>query len=330
VTQAFFWMAGYDGCGYYRMQLPAENLRRQQFWQTDADVILSSGWAENDVIVGQRIYMNEEGASPVLNFIKICQDPATIAVFEMDDNLMATPESNPAFEVFSDEAVQQNLKACASMADLVTVSTEPLRDVMLAYNPNVEVVPNFIDAEMLRVERLRLKLPTIGWAGSSTHSDDFAVLGDAIGEAMLMQPKSLACIMGGEKSYDMGIPKNRLKRFRWVSNPRQVSRFTREFDIGIAPLAKNQFNESKSHIKVLEYAALGIPTVASNVTAYNEMVIDGVTGFLVDTPKEWRDALLTLLNDEELRERMGRAARKHASQFTIQRNVHLWSEALSC
>ena len=38
-----------------------------------------------------------------------------------------------------------------------------------------------------------------------------------------------------------------------------------DFDIGVAPLAYNVFNRSKSDIKVLEYASLGIPAVASDV-----------------------------------------------------------------
>lgn len=328
MKQALFWMAGYDGCGYYRMLLPATNLPDDR-WKCHASVLSGNDWPRYDVIIGQRIYMNEEGMAPVENWVQMCNDPGMMTVYEVDDDLFNVPEGNPAFDVFADEGVQNNIAYCAARADLVTVSTEPLRDVMLKYNPNVDVIPNFIDESMLKVERIRNKWPIIGWGGSATHGLDFDVLGDAIGEAMLLQPQSLAFIMGGERSYSAGVPSGRLKRIPWVRDPAKVWKWTREFDIGLAPLANNAFNESKSRVKVLEYAALGIPVIASDVPAYREFVDHGVTGFLARSQREWREYIRELLNDEPLREKMGAAARAKATQFTIQGNIHLWEEALN-
>jgi glycosyltransferase involved in cell wall biosynthesis len=328
VKKVLFWMAGYDGCGYYRMQLPADNLPKDR-WDPTVSTNSGSDWPRFDVIVGQRIYMNEEAMSPVLNWVNMARDLGTRTVYELDDNFFAMQEDNPAYEVFSDEAVLNNVRACASMADLVTVSTEPLREVMLDFNPNVNVVPNFIDESWLRVERIRNKWPIIGWAGSATHSNDWKVVGDAVGEAMLMHQESLAFIMGGQKHYAGSVPQNRLKWTPWVRNPAKVCNWTREFDIGLAPLASNPFNESKSRIKVLEYAALGIPVIASDVLPYREFVDHGITGFLANSPKEWREHLLYLLKNPIIREEMGMAAKEKAAQFTIQANIGLWDQALS-
>ena len=40
-------------------------------------------------------------------------------------------------------------------------------------------------------------------------------------------------------------------------------------DLSVAPLVKNDFNDSKSNIKVLEAAAMGFPLIASNSFAYD-------------------------------------------------------------
>ena len=64
--------------------------------------------------------------------------------------------------------------------------------------------------------------------------------------------------------------------------------------------------------------------VAADLPPYREFVIDGVTGYLVRTPEEWRARLTELISDEAARQEMGAKAREHAAQFTIQRNWKLW------
>jgi glycosyltransferase involved in cell wall biosynthesis len=100
-----------------------------------------------------------------------------------------------------------------------------------------------------------------------------------------------------------------------------------DFDIGLAPLADIPFNYSKSHLKALEYAALGIPVIATDLPPYRDLVIDGVTGYLVSSPQEWDKRLTELINDQAAREEMGAAARKRAAEFTIQGNWQLWESA---
>lgn len=71
----------------------------------------------------------------------------------------------------------------------------------------------------------------------------------------------------------------------------------------------------------LEAAASGIPVIARDAGGLREAVIDGVTGILIsadpaagdgDDPRLWAEAIERLLGDEELRDRMGAAAREHA------------------
>jgi glycosyltransferase involved in cell wall biosynthesis len=100
-----------------------------------------------------------------------------------------------------------------------------------------------------------------------------------------------------------------------------------DFDIGIAPLVPTVFAETKSHIKALEYAALGIPVVASDSAAYRDFVIDGVTGFLVKRDHEWARRLGELINDDAMRTEMGVKARELASQWTIQKGWQEWESA---
>lgn len=68
----------------------------------------------------------------------------------------------------------------------------------------------------------------------------------------------------------------------------------------------------------LEAAACGTPTVASDAPGLRDSVVHGRTGLLVphDDVDSLAAALDRLLADEDLRERMGSAARLHAEGFT--------------
>lgn len=68
-------------------------------------------------------------------------------------------------------------------------------------------------------------------------------------------------------------------------------------------------------IAFVEAASAGIPQVAGRSGGSAEAVVDGVTGFVVDQPRDGRavgEALERLVADQTLRTRMGRAARARA------------------
>jgi glycosyltransferase involved in cell wall biosynthesis len=65
---------------------------------------------------------------------------------------------------------------------------------------------------------------------------------------------------------------------------------------------------------IIEAAAMELPAVATTVTGLVDAVVDGVTGILVP-PKDittLRDALIKMVNEPDLRRRMGQAARERA------------------
>lgn len=74
---------------------------------------------------------------------------------------------------------------------------------------------------------------------------------------------------------------------------------------------------------IREAMSVGRPVVATDVGFVSEGVIDGVTGFLV--PRADAEAIskkvLTLLSDEKLREKMGRAAHEYAKQAFNWHNI---------
>jgi glycosyltransferase involved in cell wall biosynthesis len=87
-----------------------------------------------------------------------------------------------------------------------------------------------------------------------------------------------------------------------------------------------RFNAYKSGLKAQTYSALGVPTVATDISYYRDVIGHGQTGFLVRTSAQWKAALSALHNDPELARAMGVRAYEREMQQTFESKVYLWND----
>lgn len=310
-----FWYA--DACGYYRIALPFDALRDLGGHEIDTNV----GWNDRSrgypIVIGQKVSRTEalslwRGLAPGRNLI-----------YELDDDLWSIDPTNFAAAATNSDATLDAAEQAVMVANLVTVTTEPLADKVRKINPNVVVLPNHIDARLLQMQRPKRDKLTIGWAGGDSHIRDLLLIAPELRRVLRDNPQVDFHNIGTDFRKLMKIPG------RFTQWKIQVWDYYAEidFDIGLAPLVKSTFNESKSHIKALEYMALGIPVIASDVEPYRQLVRHGVNGFLVRQPHEWRSRLRELINDPDLREGMGREGKETAAKWTIQEGWKLWESA---
>ena len=87
--------------------------------------------------------------------------------------------------------------------------------------------------------------------------------------------------------------------------------YIRNFDIGVLCSTSEGLSNT-----LIEYAASGIPAVATNVGGNGEVVVDGKTGLLVPpkNPQKLAESVDILLKDNDLRRRLGDSARKMATE----------------
>jgi glycosyltransferase involved in cell wall biosynthesis len=81
------------------------------------------------------------------------------------------------------------------------------------------------------------------------------------------------------------------------------------FHVGLMPLEDDLWAKGKCAFKALQYMALGIPALVSPVGMNTEVVQQGQNGYICATPMEWENCLRQLLNNPELRQQLGAAAR---------------------
>jgi glycosyltransferase involved in cell wall biosynthesis len=81
--------------------------------------------------------------------------------------------------------------------------------------------------------------------------------------------------------------------------------------IGLSPLRESAFNRSKSAIKAMDYAALGLAVLASDMPVYRGSVADGPAGQLVaNNSQSWYAALAWLVRNRDLRVSLAAGARQ--------------------
>jgi glycosyltransferase involved in cell wall biosynthesis len=98
-----------------------------------------------------------------------------------------------------------------------------------------------------------------------------------------------------------------------------------ETDIGISWMPDDLWSRGKCGLKVLQYMAAGLPVVANPVGVQVELVQHGETGFLVQTPAQWREAISRLVHDPSLRRRMGQAGRRRVeAEFSVTAGATRW------
>ncbi|GAP13953.1 glycosyltransferase [Longilinea arvoryzae] len=232
-------------------------------------------------------------------------------VLDLDDHLLALPTNHPdrLSKVFTGSLVAL---FCAIMeVDAITVTSPALKEVLEPYNPNIYVLPNYLDADIWHFrqpEPASNPDPTrILFMGTPTHRPDLEMISDALVNVAEKYNDHISFIFcGAEPPEELAGYKNT----RYI--PMQIQGYQAfvneiqkiEADIAIAPLDNNLFNRCKSSLKYLEYSAMGLPGIYSKVTPYSAVIDDGKMGYLAESNDEWEEKLRLLVEDRSKRQDM--------------------------
>lgn len=307
MKRVFAWQTDTAGCFLYRLKWPLEALPPDQFqvaWGAPGEDVF-----DNDVVIWQR------GAEPSELWEQLCRDSSVLAVYDIDDDLMnVDPVMGIIHDIYAPKegTIRRNIE----MADVVTVSTPKLAEYLFQFNRNVVVLPNCLPRSWQRNPVADARPPIVGWAGSMFHGWDF----DGI-PAQLEQLQANVDVRFETWGANY-FGRMQVATYGWTTMESYHPNMT--FTIGIAPLKHSVFNDRKSHCKLLEYGARGVPAVASNWGQYSEWITDGVNGFLVNDHTQWADALMALC-DHETRRVMSLGAVAKAAEYTIENQISRWA-----
>jgi len=307
---------------WYRCNTPGSELAKvghnvrvkARFNQTDLD------WC--DVLLVQRLWQ-----PVVLDAVRSMNEAGKLTVFDVDDDYWSLHTTNPAYEAWQTPGTLSSLASVIKACRRVTTTTAPLAARLKLINPDVRVIPNSLPGDLWPKSPKSLLHDgplVVGWAGGSSHYIDLREVAAIFPQILEQFPQVEVQLIGGRPDWFPAHERISSTKFAPIEEyPGLLSKF----DVGLAPLEDTRFNSAKSDLKVVEYSMIGLPIIASKVPAYVDSIRQGEAGFLAPSPKDWLRYLKTLIEQPDVRVRMGAEARKWAETRVIARTIGLWLDA---
>jgi glycosyltransferase involved in cell wall biosynthesis len=328
-VRCHFWAADSAGSAYYRAYLSSTSLQ----WlghQSSGGQRLPQDWEQLNALVGCRIA--QSGPTQMWQHLK--QETNTRLVLDLDDDYFHIDPSNVRAREVWDKAMLDRLAANMAVADVVTCVTESLAAVLRDYAEDVRVIPNGLPAQYLgrpRDYEAAGRPLNVGWAGTSSTVAELPEVVRALNRiSQYGRPDGVMVRLvgiGPEQAMGLGLRGRQIGALGWVERIEHYLHAVSEFDVWCAPYRDTAFNAAKFPTKWLESSVLGIPLIASDTPAYRRVIRHGENGFLVKYEHEWGRLLKRLVDDPELRQRVGMTARGEASG-SIMQALHVQWEAV--
>ncbi len=184
------------------------------------------------------------------------------------------------------------------------------------HNPNTIVIPTTIDLDYHQKKPQQKKEITIGWTGTHSTMKHLEIIKPIISKLEEKYRFSFLVISDKPPSFQL----NSLQFTPW--NKETEIEDLNKIDIGIMPLYNSEWEKGKCGFKGLQYMSLGIPTVMSSVGVNIEIIEQGENGFLIEHEEEWLKVLTLLINNKELRTKVGQAGQKTIlNRFSVKANT---------
>lgn len=350
-----------SGCGQYRVLLPAESVNSRSdelnMRVTTNDHLGADATFENNVYQIRRV--DVPAGVKVVSFQRPIQAamagaiawlktrrPDIGIVVELDDDLLNVPVSNTAYSQiqpkYNPTENTKWLRDAIRNCDVLTVSTSEL--ARRYSNPKYRtcVVRNGVPASMLDIPARTLTRDResndriVGWAGYvGTHPGDLQVTSGALADIVGADRTGGRTVSfrnigpGDGVAAALGLQSRDVEASGWLE-PDLYRAALGELDVGIVPLEDNVFNRSKSALKALEFAAAGVPVIASNLPEFVELQKAGMPLWLVkNRRREWHSALqhVLSLDDDELAD-LGASHREFVRRnATVDHRAEDWARA---
>ncbi|OPY00753.1 MAG: hypothetical protein A4E61_01883 [Syntrophorhabdus sp. PtaB.Bin184] len=261
--------------------------------------------SRSDVVVVQRLL-----PSPMkLSLLKVF---AKKMVYDFDDAVMYGSKGESATRRKRFAAIVRASKAVLCGNSFLMEEAGRYRDSGIHYMPTTVD----IDEYPVKVHEER-KTFVVGWIGTSStlrYLDGIRELILSITEMEGLEFRVIA-------DRPFGVEKRGITFQRW--NKEREKAMLLDLDMGIMPAEDDLWSRGKCGLKLIQYMAMGLPSLTNPVGVSKEIVTDGVNGFLRADMRGWEEAIGALGSDVALRRQIGAAARQTAvERYSLQ----LWGK----
>ena len=259
----------FDATSYYRAYGVFPNLKEQLGGNLSWEPYGSHGrkytWAE---LSGYDIlFLQRPGNPENLKLIKYCKDLGLKIWIDHDDNLFQLPPYNRVHDEYTPE-VKKAMLEMVKLADVLTVSTEALRQFFATVGVVAEVVPNALNEKLTPMataynETLPDNPDQFVWRGSETHHGDLYFHQEQIIKAIEERPNTFWHFVGYNPwQITLFVDQKKYKYHK----PDDIMVYTQNLkslkaQVMHVPLVDDPLNQCKSNIAWIEATAAGMVTI---------------------------------------------------------------------
>jgi len=263
-----------------------------------------------DVLYMQRPMSSDKSNSTLFESMLVKINPNLI--FDYDDALFIQNETK--------------MRSLVSLAHTCVCGNSYLEAFAKKYNHNTLVIPTVIDTDRYQSSKNNKESTiTVGWTGTSGNYqfftqkmiDDIQIILNENSHVEFL----FICDNPPPKKFNFSY-----QFIKWTAaNEIQDLQM---IDIGLMPLIDSPWSRGKCGFKLIQYASIGIASIASNVGVNNEVIIDKKSGILVKND-QWKEAIQKLIDDRVLATEMGEQAKQHIfKNYSVTASYPLLSKLL--
>ena len=189
-------------------------------------------------------------------------------------------------------------------SDVVTVGNQFLKNEVLRADPRKKVflIPTSIDTSLYpKKKKVSDKREIIlGWIGTKVNLKYLKTL-ETIFKTLAQKFSHIKLKIVCDDFYDSHYLPVIKKPWKLEDENEDLI----SFDIGLMPLHDDLWSRGKCGLKIIQYLSVGVPAVCTPVGINCDIISNGYNGFWAATHQEWVDRITILIQDSDLRERMG-------------------------
>lgn len=223
-------------------------------------------------------------------------------IVDYDDAIFHNYDQHPRKVIR--KTLSNKIPTVMRLAKVVITGNEYLKQKALNSGAQeVEVIPTVVDLVRYEIIKNKNHRIVVGWIGTKTTFEKHFL---PISQELMDLQK-----IYGFDVHVIGVSlMPNLENFQFIpwSEAREAQDIS-NFDIGIMPLQNSLWEKGKCAYKLIQYAAMGKPTVAADVGMNDEVCINEITGLLYRNQQEFAVKLTELLEDRAKCNAMGRGGR---------------------
>ncbi|HEY0322875.1 MAG TPA: glycosyltransferase family 4 protein [Pyrinomonadaceae bacterium] len=214
------------------------------------------------------------------------------------------------------------------MSDHVLAVNRAIGDYAARFSKRVSIVPMAVDIERYKPSanngHSTPQQPRLGWVGTLTNQPNLELLIEPL-RRIKESHNTVLRIIADEP---MELPGVDTEFIRWAYDL-EVPRL-QECQVGLVPVKPSVWSPWKFFFKLIQYMSMGLPVVATPTGSNLEIIKDGVNGFLADSSDEWYERIKLLIENPDLRQAMGKAARETVeAQFSLTQQLEFMETVFS-